>query len=70
MPLGDDKTTVTAVISTEVKEKLKDIARLRRWTLSQAVGALIEDNMDRWVEELGLTLEPANKSKKKSKSVS
>ncbi len=70
MPLGDDKSTVTAVISTEVKEKLKDIARLRRWTLSQAVGALIEDNMDRWVEELGLTLEPANKSKKKSKSVS
>jgi hypothetical protein len=70
MPLGDDKTTVTAVISTELKEKLKHVAKLRRWTLSQAVGALIEDNMDKWIDELGVSLEPVPTPKKRTKSVS
>jgi predicted transcriptional regulator len=71
MPLGDDKTTVTAVISSELKDRLKHIAKLRRWTLSQAVGALIEDSLEKWVDDLGI-VESANKSPKKrsSKSVS
>jgi len=67
MPLGDDKTTVTAVVSTELKERLKEIAKVRRWTLSQAVSALIDDCIDNWVVELGIDATPAP-SKKKSKS--
>jgi hypothetical protein len=64
MPLGDDKTTVTAVVSSGLKEKLKQIAKLRRWTLSQAVGALIEDSIDQWQKELGID-EPAPSPKQR-----
>ncbi len=70
MPLGDDKTTVTAVVSTELKEKLKLIAKARRWTLSQAVSALIEDSIDDWVKDLGIDIDDLPKSKKHSGSVS
>lgn len=63
MPLGDDKTTVTAVVPANLKEKLKQIAKIRRWTLSQAVGALIEDCIDDWVSELGITEEKQSSDK-------
>lgn len=69
MPLGDDKTTVTAVVSTELKEKLKLIAKARRWTLSQAVSALIEDSIDDWVKDLGIDID-LPKSNRHSGSVS
>jgi predicted DNA-binding protein len=72
MPLGDDKTTVTAVISTELKERLKAIAKVRRWTLSQAVSALIDDSIDKWVKDLGIEVEspptPKRKGTKSAKS--
>lgn len=66
MPLGDDKTTVTAVVSTDLKEKLKSIAKLRRWTLSQAVSALIEDCIEDWVSDLGIDLDSTPNPKRKS----
>lgn len=69
MPLTADKSTVTAVIPLEMKEKLRSIAKLRRWSLSQAVGALIEDSFEEWVAGLGITLEPAKpKTQRKRKS--
>lgn len=63
MPLGDDKTTITAVIPGNLKEKLRMIAKVRRWTLSQAIGALIEDSIDRWVDDLGVSIESENSQK-------
>ena len=65
MSLGDDKTTVTAVLQTELKERLKKIAKARRWTLSQAVGALIEDCIDDWVKELGVEITDTTTPKRK-----
>ena len=71
MSLGDDKTTVTAVVKTELKERLKNIAKARRWTLSQAVGALIEDCIDDWTKELGVEVSDTTTPKRKrTKSVS
>lgn len=68
MPLNDDKSTVAAVVPTELKTKLKEIARLRRWTLSQTVGALIEENFDNWVKTLGIELKQEKTAKsRKSK---
>lgn len=64
MPVSADKTTVTVVVPTELKEKLKEVAKIRRWTLSQAVGALIEENFDKWIQELGI--EPISIKKQKS----
>jgi hypothetical protein len=69
MPLGDDKATVTAVVSTEIKDRLKEIAKLRRWSLSQAVGALISDCMERWEKELGIDSPSPTPKRKKTKSV-
>jgi hypothetical protein len=63
MPLGEDKSTVTVVVSTELKEKIKKIAKIRRWTISQAVGALIEDSFDKWTTDLGIELKPVKTTK-------
>lgn len=68
MPLGDDKTTVTAVVSAELKDRLKVIAKHRRWTLSQTVGALIEECIDRWTDELGITAKTTPKNQRSPKS--
>jgi len=57
MSLGDDKTTVTAVIPVQLKQQLKKIAAKRRWSLSQTVGALIEDSIDQWTTTLGINIE-------------
>lgn len=67
MPLGDDKSTVTAVIPVEMKDKLKAIAKIRRWSLSQTVGALIEDSFEEWVAGLGINLEAKTKTSRKRK---
>jgi hypothetical protein len=68
MPLGDDKTTVTAVISNELKQKLKTIAKARRWSLSQATGALIEDCLEDWMKGLGIEPDKGSGNKTKSKT--
>lgn len=71
MPVGDDKTTVAAVISIDLKNRLKDIAKHRRWSLSQATGALIEDCLDHWEKSLGIEPEKSSIPKtSKKKSVS
>ncbi len=66
MSLGDDKTTVTAVVTTELKERLKKIAKSRRWSLSQAVSALIDDCIDDWEKGIGVDTTPTKKPKKNS----
>jgi len=57
MTLGSDKTTVGAVIPVVLKQRLKLIAKQRRWSLSQTVGALIEDSIDQWTTTLGINIE-------------
>jgi hypothetical protein len=43
MPKGDDKEIVSAVISKELKKRLKKYADSKRWSMSQAAGRLRKD---------------------------
>jgi hypothetical protein len=51
MPKGDDKEIVSAVISKELKKRLKKYADSKRWSMSQAAGILIEEGLDRFEVE-------------------
>jgi hypothetical protein len=47
MPTGKDSVQVAVIISKDLKEKLKEFAKSRRWSLSQAGAALIEEGIER-----------------------
>lgn len=47
MPKADDKEIVSAVISKELKKRLKKYADSKRWSMSQAAGILIEEGLER-----------------------
>ncbi len=51
MPRGKDSDSVTAVVSKELKERLKKYADSKRWSMSQAAGVLIEEGLDRFEAE-------------------
>jgi hypothetical protein len=42
MPTGKDSVQVAVIISKDLKEKLKEFAKSRRWSLSQAGAALAQ----------------------------
>lgn len=46
MPKAPDKANVTAVIPIELKERLKEYAKARKWSLSTAMVTLIEQGLD------------------------
>lgn len=46
MPKSPDKSNVTAVIPIELKERLKEYARTRKWSLSTAMVTLIEQGLE------------------------
>jgi hypothetical protein len=46
MPTGKDSIQVTLVMSKELKEKLRKFAKSKRWSMSQAGVALIEEGLD------------------------
>lgn len=47
MPKSEGKANVTAVLPTELKERLKKYADSRKWSLSTAMVTLIEEGLDR-----------------------
>jgi hypothetical protein len=51
MPRGKDSDSVTAVVSKELKERLRKYAEIKRWSMSQAAGILIEEGLDRFEVE-------------------
>ena len=70
MSLAKDKTSITTVLPIDVKNRLQEIAKLKKWTLSQTSAELIQTYLDEWERHLGI--ESASSSKKsiqpKSKS--
>lgn len=51
MPRGKDSDSVTAVVSKELKERLRKYAEIKRWSMSQAAGVLIEEGLNRFEAE-------------------
>jgi hypothetical protein len=44
-------TNLGAVVSPELKERLKQYADLKRWSMGQTAAVLIEDGLERYEEE-------------------
>ena len=63
MPVGKGKTSISTVLSDNLKERLQRIADNRKWTLSQTVRECLESFIDNWEEQLGI--EPSTKKKPK-----
>jgi hypothetical protein len=51
MPRGKDSDSITAVVSKDLKERLKKYAEINRWSMSQAAGVLIEEGLKRFEAE-------------------
>jgi hypothetical protein len=51
MPRGKDSDSITAVVSKELKERLKKYAQIKRWSISQAAGVLIEEGLKQFEAE-------------------
>jgi len=51
MPRGKDSDSITAVVSKELKERLKKYAEIKRWSMSQAAGVLIEEGLKQFEAE-------------------
>ena len=47
MPKGKASTNLGAIVSIELKERLKEYADSKHWSMSQAVAILIEEGIDR-----------------------
>ena len=47
MSKGESSTNLGAIVSFELKERLKKYAASKRWSMSQAAGILIEEGLDR-----------------------
>jgi hypothetical protein len=47
MPTGKDSEQVAVVMSKELKERLREYAASKRWSMSQASAILIEEGLDR-----------------------
>ena len=52
MPKAKSSTNLGAVVSPELKERLKEFADLKRWSMSQAAAVLIEEGLERYEQEL------------------
>lgn len=59
MATSDGRVTLSAAVPVEMKERLQKIAAERRWTLSQAVLAFLEDKLSDWETELGINTQPS-----------
>lgn len=51
MPTASDKVTVSVIVSKEVHDKLKQLANSKRWSVSQTGAVLIEEGLNRAVQE-------------------
>ena len=52
MPKAKSSTNLGAVVSQELKERLKEFADFKRWSMSQAAAVLIEEGLNRYEQEL------------------
>jgi predicted DNA-binding protein len=65
MPVGKGKAAVSTVLPEETKDKLQRIADSRKWTLSQTLKELVEEFLDTWMDELGVSKEDTPKKPKR-----
>ena len=65
MPAGEGKVTLSATVPVELKERFQRIADEKRWSVSQTVTIFIEEYLDIWEDELGVSKKPTPKKPKR-----
>lgn len=65
MATSEGRVTLSAAVPVELKERIQHIAKERRWTLSQALVAFLEDYLEAWEKELGIKSPTQPKEDKK-----
>jgi hypothetical protein len=55
MPAGEGKVTLSAIVPVELKERFQRIAAEKRWSVSQTVTIFIEEYLDTWEDEIGIS---------------
>lgn len=68
MQTSEPKVTLSAAVPIELKERLKRIGTLKRWTLSQTVVLLLEDCLEEWERQVGVESQVIKPKRTKSKS--
>ncbi len=68
MNLREPKVTLSASVEPTYKARFEEIAKEKRWTLSQTVQYFIEEFLDEWESELGIELAQPTTQKKKKRS--
>jgi hypothetical protein len=64
------KQTIGVVVTDEMRNRVKHVAKLKHWSLSQTIALFMETHWDEWERELGIVEEPApTPTTKKKKSV-
>lgn len=63
------KQTIGVVVTDEMRDRVKRVAKLKHWSLSQTIALFMDSYWDDWERELGIAEEPVTTPKKKSKSV-
>ncbi len=67
----EPKVTLSASVPPNLKKRFQQIATEKRWSLSQTVIVFIEEYLDDWENELGLSPNSSTPNKKaKKRSVS
>lgn len=57
-------TTITIAVTPEFKSEIRAVAKAKRWSVSQTLGILIEENWEDWVEEQGIDASSLGKETK------
>ena len=52
--MSSKRPTVGVVMDTVLRDRIKKVAEIRKWTMSQCLGAFIERYWTDWEKELGI----------------
>jgi hypothetical protein len=68
MPLSQGKKTVAATVTDDLRNKIKEVAAIKHWSVAQTLGLFIERYWNEWEKELGVKTQ-ATPKKRTKKSV-
>lgn len=59
-------TTVSIAITPEMKAEIQAVAKLKRWSVSQTIGVVLEEYWDVWMTESEIDIDAIQKQASKS----
>ncbi len=60
------KQTIGVVVTDEMRDRVKHVAKLKHWSLSQTIALFMDTYWKDWEKELGIAEELSPKSQKRT----